>query len=428
MSPRPPYSPARVEPPPRDPAPPVPPSRHLAEWSPLVVTVAAVVLILAWAQEFWILLVVSVLASYALNPIVRWMQGRRIPRAVGAGLLVAGIVSGLGAFTYAQRDSAVDLIEQLPAAMQKLSRMLRTKSQGDDVIKQVQRAATELEKAATAATALVPPKGIPQIQVAEPGIKVRDYLWSGSVRAMTLAGELTLGIFLVYFLLKDGDLYKRKLIGLRRRRSMGQRRIAVRMLNNVDTQIQHYLLVVCGTSLAVAILTWLAFRWIGMAYAGLWGIAAGLFNVIPYLGPVVISAAAAAAAFLQFETVNMALLVAGIALVITGAEGFLVTPWLTGRASRINVVAIFVNLVFWGWIWGAWGVLLATPMLIVFKIVCDHVDGLAAVGAWLSADSRSGPGRFRKGFTHQGGSSDDQAEQGVGTQDWRIGGSTSARG
>ena len=97
----------------------------------------------------------------------------------------------------------------------------------------------------------------------------------------------------------------------------------------------------------------------------------------------IVSGGTALIAFLQFGTINMALLVAGVSLVITSLEGFLLTPWLASRAARMNAVAIFVGLLFWGWVWNVWGMLLAVPMLMVIKAVCDHVEDLNGVGELL---------------------------------------------
>jgi len=121
----------------------------------------------------------------------------------------------------------------------------------------------------------------------------------------------------------------------------------------------------------------------GLENAAIWGIAAGLFNSIPYLGPVVVTGATALIAFMQFGTINMALLVGGATLVITSLEGFLLTPWLTGRASRMSAVVVFVGVLFWGWLWGVWGLLLGMPILMMIKAVCDRVEDLKPFGELL---------------------------------------------
>jgi predicted PurR-regulated permease PerM len=134
----------------------------------------------------------------------------------------------------------------------------------------------------------------------------------------------------------------------------------------------------------VGVATWLAFRWLGVEQAALWGLLAGIFNSIPYLGPVVVTGGTAVAAFLQFGNLRMAIIVAIVTMAITSLEGFLLTPWLSSRATRMNAVAIFVGLIFWGAIWNVWGMLLAVPMMVGLKAVCDHVEGLKGFGELLS--------------------------------------------
>ena len=152
------------------------------------------------------------------------------------------------------------------------------------------------------------------------------------------------------------------------------------ILEDVSRQIESFLLVQLFTSAVVGVATWLAFRWLGLEQAALCGLLAGIFNSIPYLGPVVVTGGTAVAAFLQFGTLSMAATVAIVSLVITSLEGFLLTPWLSSRAARMNAVAIFVGLIFWGGIWNVWGVLLAVPMMMVLKAICDHVEDLKGVG------------------------------------------------
>ena len=137
------------------------------------------------------------------------------------------------------------------------------------------------------------------------------------------------------------------------------------------------------TSGLVGVATWLCFLVVGLENAAVWGIAAGVLNLVPYIGSVLITAGSAMVGFLQFGTLDMALLVAGLSLLINSIEGFLLTPWLTSRASKMNPVAVFVGVLAWGWLWGAWGLLLGVPILMIIKAVCDRVDELNAVGELL---------------------------------------------
>jgi predicted PurR-regulated permease PerM len=189
-------------------------------------------------------------------------------------------------------------------------------------------------------------------------------------------------VFFVFFLLASGDLFKRKLVKLAGP-SLEKKKITVHILDDINTQIERFLFVRVVTSIVVGIATWLAFRFIGLEQAGVWGIAAGVFNSIPYFGPVIVAAGSAVVGFLQFGTLGMAAYVSAVSLAITSLEGWLLTPWLTSRTARTNEVAIFVGLIFWSFIWGIWGTLLAVPMLVAVKACCDRIEDLKPVGELL---------------------------------------------
>jgi predicted PurR-regulated permease PerM len=345
-----------------------------------LLAVLAVILVLKYLQGMIIPIVIGVLISYALEPIVAWMTRRHVPRAVAAAVLLLTLVTGGGWLLYGLRNEATDFVEKLPRAAQQFRRALqRDRQAAPSAIEQVQTAATELEKAAaTAAATVPPPSGVTRVQVETPAFNVRQYLMWGSFGVAEVVGQLVLILFLVFFLLSSGDLYRRKLVKLAGP-SLSSKRITVEILDDVNRQIESFLLVQLFTSAIVGVATWLAFRWLGLEQAALWGLLAGVFNSIPYLGPVVVTGGTALVAFLQFGSLRMAAIVALVAMTITSLEGFLLTPWLTSRAARMNAVAIFLGLIFWGALWNVWGMLLAVPMMMVMKAVCDHVDGLEGV-------------------------------------------------
>jgi len=284
---------------------------------------------------------------------------------------------------YGLRNEATAIVEKLPRAAQQLRRGLeRGRPAAPSAIQQVQTAATELEKAASAAAPAPPRSGVTRVQVETPAFDVRPYLMWGSFGVAAALGQLLLILFLLFFLLSSGDLYRRKLVKIAGP-SLSSKRITVEILEDVNRQIESFLLVQIFTSALVGVATWLAFRWLGVEQAALWGLLAGVFNSIPYLGPVVVTGGIAVVAFLQFGNLRMVAVVAAVSLAITSLEGFLLTPWLSSRAARMNAVAIFVGLIFWGTIWNVWGMLLAVPMMMVLKAVCDHVEGLEGVGELL---------------------------------------------
>ena len=269
-------------------------------------------------------------------------------------MLIAVVGAG-GRLLYGLRSQTTAIIEQLPQAARRLRQTVENGPPRTSAIQQVQKAATELERAATAAAP--PPAeqaGVQRVQVEEAPFNIGDYIVWGSLSLATAAGQVVLVVFLVDFLLASGDLYRRKLVKIAGP-SFTEKKITVQILSDIDRQIETFLGVQALMSAIVAVASWLAFRWLGLQQAAVWGIVAGVLNSIPYFGPVVVTGGTAVVAFLQFGTIEMALLVSGVSLVITSLEGFLLTPWLTSRAARMNAVAIFIGLLFWGWVWGVWG-------------------------------------------------------------------------
>lgn len=350
-----------------------------------VLAVLAVIFALQWARAVFIPLMLGVMISYALSAPVNLMQKWHIPRVIGAAVLLLGIVGGAGVAVYSLGDSATELIETLPEAAHKLRlALLKEPGSSEGTMEKVQKAATQLEQAASESGAPSPaaPRGVTRVQVEKPQLNVKDYLWMGTKGAIGFAGQLSMILFLAYFMLVSGDLFRRKLVRIAGP-TLNKKKITLRVLDEITGQIQRYLLVQVFTSAVVGVTTWLAFLWIGMEHAAIWGITAGVFNMIPYLGPVIVTGGTSLLAFLQFGTIGMALLVGGISLLITSLEGNLLTPWLTGRASRMSPLVVFVSVLFWGWLWGVWGLLLGVPIVMMIKAVCDRVEDLKPIGELL---------------------------------------------
>lgn len=345
----------------------------------------AVIFVLQWARAIFIPLMLGVMISYALSPPVNLMQKWRIPRAIGAAVLLIGIVVAIGALGYSLSDDAAKLIETLPTAAQKIrTASLKERGTSAGTMENVQKTATELEQAASETGAKVPtvPRGVTRVQIEKPKFNVKDYLWMGTKGAVGFTGQLTMVLFLAYFMLVSGDTFRRKLVKISGP-TLSKKKITLRVLDEITRQIQRYLVVQIFTSILVGVLTWLVFLWIGLEHAAIWGIAAGVFNAVPYLGPIIVTGGTALVAFLQFGTIGMTLLVSGSSLVITSLEGYLLTPWLTARASRMSPVVVFISVLFWGWLWGVWGLLLGVPIIMIIKAVCDRVEDLEPIGELL---------------------------------------------
>jgi len=349
-----------------------------------VVAAAAAMYVLHWAQEAFIPIVLSILLSYALDPIVTTVMRVRLPRPAAAALVVT-LVTGLFGYTvYSLSDDATAIVAQLPEAAQKLRQVMRRNGKDDaGAIENVKKAAEELQKTADEAAGPNPaPRDVTRVQIEEPTINVREYLSWGSAGIIAFAGQATLVLFFVFFLLASGDLFKRKLVKIAGP-SLEKKRITVQILDEINRQIARFLLVRVVTSIVVGVATWIAFRLVGLEQAGFWAVAAGIFNSVPYFGPVIVGCGTAVVAFLQFGSIGMAAYVSGLSFVITGLEGWLLTPWLTSRTARTNEVAVFLGLIFWTFVWGIWGTLLAVPMLVAVKAYCDRIDDLKPVGELL---------------------------------------------
>jgi predicted PurR-regulated permease PerM len=205
---------------------------------------------------------------------------------------------------------------------------------------------------------------------------------SGTVGLLSAMGQLTLVAFLTYFALCSGDTFRRKLIKITGP-SLQKKKVTVHVLDDITRNIERYLLVQILVSGVVGVATGLAFWALGVENAAVWGIIAAVTNLIPYIGSVIVLAAAGLVAFLQFNSLQMGIVVAGVSLGIHTLIGNLLMPWLTSRTSRMNPVAVFVGVIFWGWLWGIWGLLLGIPITMVIKSICDRVEDLQPIGELL---------------------------------------------
>lgn len=350
----------------------------------VVLAVLASLFALHAASAVFVPVMLGLMGSYALTPLVNRLVHWHVPRALAALVLLTLVVGGAGSAAYRLSDDAAALVEALPQAAQKLRQNLESRRhQGPGgAIETMQRAATELERAAADGAPGTPPRGVTKVQIEKPRFNIKDHLWSGARGMATAAAQAMVVLFIAYALLASGDTFRRKMVKLAGP-GFGQKRLTLQALDEIDAQIQRYLLVQVFTSALVGIATWLAFLWIGVNSAAAWGLMAFALNFVPYFGSIVVTGASALLGFLQFGSLEMALLVGGTALLITGLEGYFLTPWLTGKANQMNPVAVFVGVLAWGWLWGVWGLLLGVPILLAVKAVCDRIDDFKPVGELL---------------------------------------------
>jgi len=346
-----------------------------------ILAIIALVAALYLARAFFVPLLIGILASYTLRPVVDWLQARRIPRAAGAALVMVTLVGGMGGVAYALSDDTAAMIETLPEAARKLRQNLgQSRASGKSPLQNMQEAANEIQGAAAEA-ALKPGARQPAVRATESSAWLRDYILAQSRQLITIAAQAPVVLLLAYFLLASGVHFRRKLVQFVP--TLTQKKDAIRILEEIDLQVQRYLLVTLVSNALVGLVTWLVFEAFGMQHAGVWGVAAGILRFIPYLGSTLIVLGAGVAAFMQFDSILHALAIAGATLLVAGSVGFVLMTWLQSRAARVNAAVLFIALLFFGWLWGVAGLLLGAPLLAIIKVICDRVESLKPVGEML---------------------------------------------
>jgi predicted PurR-regulated permease PerM len=350
----------------------------------IVLAVLGTILMLRFAHPVLIPIVVALLISYVLAPAVASMERHGLPRVIGSTLVIALLCGGIGLAVYTLTDEAMAIVDNVPTAARRLAARLESRTGGPEgPLEKVQEAARQIEQAAERATD--PPtvaKGAQRVQIVEPAFAARDYLWAGGRGLIGFLGQFAMVLFLVFFLLLTGDLFKRKLVKIAGP-TLTKKKITVQIMDEINKQISGFLRVQVITSAIVAAATALALWWLGVQQFVAWGLLAGLLNSIPYLGPLMVTAGLGVVTFMQFDDILKTVYVCGATLAITSLEGWLLTPALMSRAAQMNPVAIFVGLLFWTWVWGVMGTILAVPMMMTLKAICDRVEDLQPIGELL---------------------------------------------
>ncbi|MBW3197261.1 AI-2E family transporter [Marinobacter nauticus] len=357
---------------------------NIRSMSLIVLTSIASLYFIDWAQPVLLPLVVAVLISYALDPLVATLDRIHIPRPLGAALVLCALIAILAAASVPLKQEAMAMLDKIPQAIKELQREDASASEDEEsIMEKAQIAAKQIEE--TAEKSQVEPAvqaGVTPVRLVDEPMDVRDYVIRNSPATLVLISQMFSVLLLVFFLLSVGKLYRRKIVRISGP-SFRRMRKAARIMNELHHQVRRFLFVMVISALFVGILTWLAFLLLGVEQAALWGVVAGIASGVPYLGPFLVLVGSGVAAFLQFGELNTAVIVALTSLVITSIQGNLLMPWLTSYVSSLNAVAIFIGLLFWGWLWGPVGLIVATPILMIAKSVCDHVVNFRPVGELL---------------------------------------------
>jgi predicted PurR-regulated permease PerM len=350
--------------------------------------VLAAILVAKYAAPLLVPVVLGLLLSYALRPVVSWLERVGIPNALGALIVMAGLLAAIATAGWWIADDVATAVAELPTAARKMRTMVhRWQQSGPSPITHVQEAATELGKTAQEVAGAEPadtrPPSAPKAaEPAPPTLASR--LAANAAAVIGLVGEVSIAFLLAGFMLAAGDTFRRKLVRIVGS-SLARRRVTVEILDEIDTQVQRQLMILVASNMLIALVCWVAFVVAGLGRAALWATIVGLLHFIPYAGTVIATLAIGAVALVQTESFASAFGFAALTATIAIAIGFLLMGWWQGRAVRMNLVATFVALLFFGWLWGPWGLILGGPLMAIVKVCADRIESLRPLGELLGA-------------------------------------------
>lgn len=342
----------------------------------VTLTVLAVLFGLKAGQEFIVPVVMAIVVAYTLDPAVTLLARARMPRVLGTIVVMAAIAVAIVGVVYVTQDQVADIVNALPEISSKLSRTLGGLLSGDGSFLEKLRGAASILQESGAAK---PARGV---VVAKPDAGFNEILLWGSKNVAAFVGQATMCVFLVFFLLSSGNAFKRKFVKMAGK-TLSQKKISVHMLDQINSSIHMYMAMMLVTNVVLALLSWVAFRLLGLENAATWAIVAGALHIIPYFGPLMTAVGTGVAGLVQFGELGPALAVSMSSVAIALLMGVVVTTWMSGRIARMNAVAVFILLLLFTWLWGVWGTLLSVPIAFIVKVVADHIEGLEAVSEFL---------------------------------------------
>jgi predicted PurR-regulated permease PerM len=314
--------------------------------------------------------VLACMVALTLMPLVRRLQRRGVPPGLTAVVVVVGLAAGLSIGAYALSGAASHWLQEAPSIGQHVETKLRAFRGSVEALSTVEKQVDSISGSPNDPTTQ-------EVVVKEPGFLAgaTSTLWSGVT-------TLVLSLLLLFFLLASGDMVYEKI--LRVLPTLYDKKAALRIVHDMEASISHYLLTVTMVNIGLGIAIGTAMWLLGMPNPALWGVVATILNFLPYIGAITGIVMTGLVALVTFDTVQHALLVPLIYFTLTSLEGNVITPIIVGRRLELNTVAIFVGLAFWGWVWGIAGVLIAVPLLVIVKRICDHLPSWAALGEFLA--------------------------------------------
>jgi len=347
----------------------------------MIVALGTIALLWA-ARAFFIPLMLAITLAYVLRPVVDALVNLHIPRGLSASVAVISLAGVIGLGVYAFSDDVVKLTETLPRAAREVRVALQdTRGSKPGPLSQMRETAKELDRAAAAASGnptTSAPAAAPTL-----GTRVQEYVVAQGMAVVLVAGQALFVFLLTWFILSEDETFKKKLLKIVGP-SFARKKITVRILDDIDKQVTRQMGAMVVANVLIGTCTGIAFAVMGMEQATLWGVLAGVLHFIPYVGQALVTTLSSAAAYLQFGTMAPALTIGGITLALSFAIGTVLMTFMQSRASRVNATVLIVAVLFFGWLWGGWGLVLASPIVAMVKSVCDNVEAFAPAREFMS--------------------------------------------
>ena len=335
-----------------------------------ILAAAVILLFFYYAAGVVITMLLSILLAYFLDPAVELLERMHIPRTVGAMVMVLLMLAVLIAVGYGVATRAEDFEANWPKY--------------GALLKQAAGAVEGKIKGIEGKVSEIAPETAPQQTGGErpEAAIVRTMLFRGIGSLYALFLEITFMPFLVFFMLAGKHEVWHGTLQLF---PASQRTRVKETLEDLRDVLRDYLAGMTLLTLMVIVASSLFFWFLGLDFPLVTGIASGLLNMVPYIGAVLAWLPAFVIALAKWKTFGQFALIAGGLMAIHVLALNFVAPQIVGKRVRLNAVAITVALLFWGWVWGGMGLLLAIPITAALRVICDHTESWRPIGRWLSA-------------------------------------------
>jgi predicted PurR-regulated permease PerM len=309
--------------------------------------------------------------TFVFSPMRRFLERAGIPAGLSALVIVGALLALLGAGGAMLSGPAAQWIESAPTIGRQLDLKLREVRDAAEGVRQAAEQVDEIAKGD-------PGADTPTVVVEQEGITTRL-----AATAPSILAQVGLTLVLLYFLLASGDMIYEKVVYVLP--TFRDKRRAMRIARDIERRVSHYLFTITVINAGLGIAIGLAMWALGMPEPALFAVIGFLLNYIPFIGPIAGTALATVVGLVSLPHASQALLAGGAFAALTAIEGQFITPYWIGRSLQLNTVVVFLSVTLWAWLWSVVGMIVATPLLVSFRVLCEHIPMLEGVGHFLSA-------------------------------------------